>query len=81
MQKKQDQRFLSSQIVESNSINARIKPVPKGGARLYAACEDLKPFRKLVVYPGIEAFPLRNEVQAVSLEKLCAELALKKAKN
>ncbi len=32
--------------------------------------------RKLVVYPGIESFPLGNDVLAVSLIALCAELSL-----
>jgi hypothetical protein len=37
----------------------------------------LKASRKLVVYPGNEAFPLGNDVQAVPLEALCAKVALK----
>jgi len=50
---------------------------PKVERGFHAACDDLKPLRKLVVYPGNEAFPLGNDVQAVPLEKLCTELALK----
>lgn len=40
----------------------------------HAACEDLAPQRKLVVYPGLEPFPLGNAVQAMPLAALCAEL-------
>ena len=54
---------------------------PKVERGFHAACDDLKPARKLVVYPGNEVIPLGNDVQAVPLEKLCAELALKKANN
>ncbi|WP_372828268.1 hypothetical protein [Polaromonas sp.] len=43
----------------------------------HAACDDLKPARKLVVYPGSESFPLGDDVQAVPLEALCQELAKK----
>ncbi len=50
---------------------------PKLERGFHAACDDLKPSRKLVVYPGNEAFPLGHDVQAVPLETLCAELALK----
>lgn len=48
---------------------------PKVERGFHAACDDLKPSRKLVVYPGNEAFPLDNDVQAVTLSGLCAELS------
>ena len=48
---------------------------PKVERGFHAACDDLKPTRKLVVYPGREAFPLDHDVQAIPLETLCAELA------
>jgi len=50
---------------------------PKVERGFHAACDDLKPARKLVVYPGSEAFPLGNDVHAVPLEALCQELAKK----
>lgn len=40
----------------------------------YQACEDLAPERRFVVYPGQERFPLRGDVQAISLPDLGAEL-------
>jgi len=50
---------------------------PKVERGFHAACDDLKPARKLVVYPGSESFPLGNDVHAVSLEALCQELSKK----
>ena len=50
---------------------------PKVERGFRAACEDLSPARKLVVYPGSESFPLGNDVHAVPLYALCRELATK----
>lgn len=48
---------------------------PKVERGFHAACADLAPARKLVVYPGAESFPLGNDVLAVPLAVLCQELA------
>ncbi|MDI1245097.1 MAG: ATP-binding protein [Rhodoferax sp.] len=48
---------------------------PKVERGFHAACADLSPTRKLVVYPGDESFPLGNNVVAVPLAALCRELA------
>lgn len=48
---------------------------PKVERGFHAACEDLAPARKFVVYPGQEAFPLGHEVQAIPLTILCSQLA------
>ena len=50
---------------------------PKVERGFHAACEDLSPARKLVVYPGNESFPLGNDVHPVPLHALCRELATK----
>lgn len=50
---------------------------PKVERGFHAACEDLSPVRKLVVYPGGESIPLGNDVVAVPLDVLCRELAEK----
>jgi uncharacterized protein len=42
-----------------------------------AACDDLSPARKLVIYPGTERFPLGHDIQAIPLISLCQELGLK----
>jgi uncharacterized protein len=48
---------------------------PKVERGFHAACEDLSPARKLVVYPGAEPIPLGNDVYAMPLEMLCRELS------
>lgn len=47
---------------------------PKVERGFHSACEDLLPQRKLVVYPGQEAFPLGHDITAMPLAALCAEL-------
>lgn len=49
---------------------------PKVERGFHAACTDLSPARKLVVYPGDESFPLGHDIQAMPLAALCQELAL-----
>ena len=48
---------------------------PKVERGFHAACDDLRPTRKLVVYPGQESFALSHGVQAVPLGTLCQALA------
>lgn len=48
---------------------------PKVERGFHAACEDLSPSRKLVVYPGMESIPLGHDVVAIPLDVLCRELA------
>jgi predicted AAA+ superfamily ATPase len=40
----------------------------------HAGCNDLKPSRRIVVYPGTATFELGNAVQAMSLRDACAAL-------
>ena len=44
---------------------------PKVERGFHAACDDLVPARKFVVYPGLEAFPLGHEIQAIPLAAMC----------
>lgn len=48
---------------------------PKVERGFHAACADLLPARRLVVYPGLESIPLGNDMFAVPLETLCKALA------
>ena len=41
----------------------------------HAACDTVKPERRLVVYGGRARFPLGEDVEAIALIDLCAELA------
>jgi len=47
---------------------------PKLERGFHHACDDLKPERKWVVYPGQESYPLAADIQAVSLRGLCEVL-------
>ncbi|MCK5132790.1 MAG: ATP-binding protein [Candidatus Sabulitectum sp.] len=47
---------------------------PKPAKGFHFACADLCPDRKYIVYPGNESFPLKDQVQVVSLKSLCREL-------
>ena len=60
------------------AIEIKLSLTPKVERGFHAACEDLVPARKLVVYAGLETFPLGHEVQAVSLATLCQEIFKRK---
>jgi uncharacterized protein len=47
---------------------------PKLERGFHAACEDIKPAQRWVVYPGQESFPIKEGIMAVSLGKLCETL-------
>ena len=47
---------------------------PKVERGFHAACTDLNPTRKMVVYPGNEHYPLGHDVQAMPLMQLCEQL-------
>ena len=47
---------------------------PKLERGFHNACEDLRPSRKWVVYPGQEPYPLAPDIQAVPLQGLCEAL-------
>ncbi|MFM1907290.1 MAG: hypothetical protein RLZZ591_967 [Pseudomonadota bacterium] len=49
---------------------------PKVERGFHAACADLNPTRKLVVYPGNEDYRLSHDVRAMPLIQLCEQLAV-----
>lgn len=53
-------------------VKRSVAPRPERG--FHAACADLNPARRFVVYPGTERFPLGQGVEAVSLGELATEL-------
>jgi len=53
-------------------IKRSLLPRPDRG--FHHACDDLKPSRKWVVYPGQDSYPLAAGVQAISLHRLCEVL-------
>jgi len=48
---------------------------PKVERGFHAACDDLAPVRKFVVYPGIERYRIAPDIEAISLAELAAEVA------
>lgn len=48
---------------------------PKIDRGFHLACESVRPERRLVVYGGVERFPLADGIEAVSLGDLCRELS------
>jgi predicted AAA+ superfamily ATPase len=48
---------------------------PKIERGFYAACDDLKPAKKFVVYPGQERYPITEDIEAISLAGLASQVA------
>lgn len=56
------------------AIEVKRSTAPKLERGLRSALADIKPERSLVVYPGPDRFPLAEDVEAIPLADLCAEL-------
>ena len=50
------------------AIEIKRSSAPKLSKGFYYACEEINATGKYVIYPGKEAFPLRNGVEAINLE-------------
>jgi predicted AAA+ superfamily ATPase len=48
---------------------------PKVEKGFHLACEDVRPDRKLIVYPGADGFPLSHGVEVVALATIAQELS------
>jgi predicted AAA+ superfamily ATPase len=59
---------------ETWAIEIKRSSVPKIEKGFYLACEDIKPSKRFVVYNGIETFPMKNEITAISLPELMTML-------
>ena len=57
------------------AIEVKRSLTPKVERGFHAACGDLLPVRKLLVYPGTEPFPLTHDITAMPLAALCQQLA------
>lgn len=57
------------------AIEIKRSLAPKLERGFHIACEDLKPQRKLVIYPGTENIPLAADIRALALAEACTELA------
>ena len=56
------------------ALEIKRSTAPSVSRGFHAACEDLKPKRKLVVHAGDESFPLSRDVEAVALPDVAALL-------
>jgi predicted AAA+ superfamily ATPase len=56
------------------AIEIKRSLAPRLQRGFHAACADLHPARRFVVYPGAERFPLGQDVEAVPLNDLATEL-------
>lgn len=54
-------------------VKRSLTPRPERG--FYAACADLSPAKKFIVYPGSEHFRLASDIEAIPLPALAEELA------
>jgi uncharacterized protein len=54
-------------------VKRSLTPRPEKG--FHSACADLEPERRFLVYPGAEAYPVGNDVQAIPLPDLARTLA------
>ncbi len=52
------------------AVEVKRSLTPKPDKGFYYACTDLKPERKFVVYPGEERYPLKENIEAISLAGL-----------
>jgi predicted AAA+ superfamily ATPase len=57
------------------AIEIKRSLAPKVERGFHAACDDLRPARKLVVYPGAESYRLAEDIEALSASAAAAELA------
>lgn len=56
------------------AVEVKRSMAPKVERGFHSACEDLKPRRRFVVYPGEERFALGNGVEAIGVAGLAKEL-------
>lgn len=57
------------------AIEVKRSTTPKVERGFHSACDDIKPVKKWVIYPGAEAYPLANDIQAMPLHTAMRALA------
>lgn len=58
------------------AIEIKRSTAPKVERGFHSACEDIQPSRKWLVYPGAEAYPMRDGIEAMPLQVAMQTLAL-----
>jgi hypothetical protein len=73
-----DPRIATETLCRSSLCVAEIKRSlsPKIERGFHAACADLAPTRKFVVYPGQERYALAADIEAISLGQLAGALVI-----
>ncbi len=56
------------------AIEVKRSLAPRPARGFHTACADVHPVRRFVVYPGVERFPLGQDIEAISLSDLTTEL-------
>lgn len=56
------------------AIEVKRSLAPKPSRGLHHAQQDLAPDRTFIVYPGMECYPVRENMEAISLGELCRKL-------
>ena len=56
------------------AVEVKRNLAPKVERGFHSACEDLQPARRIVLYPGDEAFPLPNGIEVMSLHQFGQDL-------
>ena len=57
------------------AVEVKSGSAPSVSRGFHAACTDLRPARRFIVYPGTEAFPLQGEIEALPPATLMHRLA------
>ena len=60
---------------ETWAVEIKRSTAPRVSRGFGSACEDLRPTRRLVVYPGSESYPLARDIEAVPLGEVREGLA------
>ena len=56
------------------AVEIKRSTAPKVSRGFHLACDDVQPQRRLVVHGGDESYPLRDDIEAVTLRDICDEL-------
>lgn len=58
------------------AIEIKRSTAPKVERGFHSACADIQPSRKWLVYPGAEAYPMRDGIEAMPLQVAMQTLAV-----
>ena len=57
------------------AIEVKRSTTPKVERGFHSACDDIKPVKKWVIYPGAEAYPLADDIEVLPLHAAMREVA------